>query len=58
MTARKPDLDLGHYERFIDEDLNELSNLTAGKVYYTVLDKERRGAYLGVDRSSHPACDR
>ena len=41
------DLDLGHYERFIDEDLNELSNLTAGKVYYTVLDKERRGAYLG-----------
>lgn len=41
------DLDLGHYERFIDEDLNKFSNLTAGKVYYTVLEKERRGAYLG-----------
>lgn len=41
------DLDLGHYERLIDEDLNRFSNLTAGKVYHTVLDKERRGAYLG-----------
>lgn len=41
------DLDLGHYERLIDEDLNRFSNLTAGKVYHTVLEKERRGAYLG-----------
>lgn len=41
------DLDLGHYERFIDEDLNRYSNLTAGKVYWNVLNKERRGAYLG-----------
>ena len=41
------DLDLGHYERLIDEDLNRFSNLTAGKVYHTVLDKERRGSYLG-----------
>ena len=41
------DLDLGHYERFIDEDLNKFSNLTTGKVYWTVLSKERQGAYLG-----------
>ncbi|HPE95254.1 MAG TPA: CTP synthase [Bacillota bacterium] len=41
------DLDLGHYERFIDEDLNKYSNLTSGKVYQTVLSKERRGEYLG-----------
>lgn len=41
------DLDLGHYERFIDEDLNRFSNLTSGKVYYNVLTKERRGEYLG-----------
>ncbi|MBQ9064845.1 MAG: CTP synthase [Blautia sp.] len=41
------DLDLGHYERFIDEDLNRYSNLTSGKVYWNVLNKERRGEYLG-----------
>lgn len=41
------DLDLGHYERFIDEDLNQYSNLTSGKVYWNVLNKERRGEYLG-----------
>ncbi len=41
------DLDLGHYERFIDEDLNKYSNLTSGKVYWNVLNKERRGEYLG-----------
>ncbi|MBR5363299.1 MAG: CTP synthase [Oscillospiraceae bacterium] len=41
------DLDLGHYERFIDEDLNRFSNLTTGKVYANVLQKERRGEYLG-----------
>ena len=41
------DLDLGHYERFIDEDLNKYSNLTTGKVYSNVLAKERRGEYLG-----------
>ena len=41
------DLDLGHYERFIDEDLNKYSNLTTGKVYWNVLNKERQGAYLG-----------
>ena len=41
------DLDLGHYERFIDEDLNQFSNLTTGKVYWNVLNKERRGEYLG-----------
>ncbi len=41
------DLDLGHYERFIDEDLNQFSNLTTGKVYWNVLTKERNGEYLG-----------
>lgn len=41
------DLDLGHYERFIDENLNIYSNLTTGKVYMNVLSKERRGEYLG-----------
>ena len=41
------DLDLGHYERFIDEDLNRYSNLTTGRVYSNVLEKERKGEYLG-----------
>ncbi len=41
------DLDLGHYERFIDENLNKFSNITSGKVYWNVLNKERRGEYLG-----------
>ncbi|HPU45091.1 MAG TPA: CTP synthase [Thermoclostridium sp.] len=41
------DLDLGHYERFIDEDLTRFSNLTSGKVYWNVLNRERSGGYLG-----------
>jgi len=41
------DLDLGHYERFIDEDLTRFSNLTSGKVYWNVLNRERTGGYLG-----------
>ena len=41
------DLDLGHYERFIDENLTKLSNLTSGQVYRNVLDRERSGGYLG-----------
>lgn len=41
------DLDLGHYERFIDENLTKFSNLTSGKVYWSVLNKERNGEYLG-----------
>lgn len=41
------DLDLGHYERFIDINLNKYSNVTTGKIYSTVLKKERRGDYLG-----------
>jgi len=39
------DLDLGHYERFIDQNLNKYSNLTSGRVYQTVLDNERKGVY-------------
>ncbi len=42
------DLDLGHYERFIDINLNQYSNVTTGKVYSEVLKKERRGDYLGA----------
>ena len=41
------DLDLGHYERFIDENLNQFSNLTTGKVFSSVISKERKGEYLG-----------
>lgn len=41
------DLDLGHYERFIDENLTKYSNLTSGKVYWNVLNRERKGEYLG-----------
>lgn len=41
------DLDLGHYERFIDENLTKESNITSGKIYSTVIEKERRGDYLG-----------
>lgn len=41
------DLDLGHYERFIDESLTKQSNVTTGKVYWSVLNKERRGVYGG-----------
>jgi len=41
------DLDLGHYERFIDENLSQNSNVTTGKVYWSVISKERKGDYLG-----------
>ncbi len=41
------DLDLGHYERFIDEELNYSSNITTGKIYASVIEKERRGDFLG-----------
>jgi len=41
------DLDLGHYERFIDESLSQDNNITTGRIYQTVIEKERRGDYLG-----------
>ena len=41
------DLDLGHYERFIDETLSEKNSITTGKIYSSVIAKERRGDYLG-----------
>lgn len=41
------DLDLGHYERFIDENLTSLSNVTAGQIYWSIITKERRGEFLG-----------
>lgn len=42
------DLDLGHYERFIDTNLTRANNITTGKIYQTVIEKERRGDYLGA----------
>ncbi len=42
------DLDLGHYERFLDENLGRLSNVTTGSVYWEVIQRERRGDYLGA----------
>jgi len=41
------DLDLGHYERFIDEDMTATNNATTGQIYYSVISKERKGDYLG-----------
>ncbi|MEA1962311.1 MAG: CTP synthase [Bacillota bacterium] len=41
------DLDVGHYERFVDENLTKYANVTTGRIYQSVLDKERRGDYLG-----------
>ncbi|MCL6632712.1 MAG: CTP synthase [Alicyclobacillus herbarius] len=41
------DLDLGHYERFVDENLSAANNVTSGKIYWSVISKERRGDYLG-----------
>ena len=41
------DLDLGHYERFIDENLTQNSNITSGRIYWSVISRERRGEYLG-----------
>ncbi|HMM49176.1 MAG TPA: CTP synthase, partial [Miltoncostaeaceae bacterium] len=42
------DLDLGHYERFTDENVSQISNVTTGSVYDTVIKKERRGDFLGA----------
>ena len=42
------DLDLGHYERFIDENLTQAANVTSGRVYDTVITRERKGEYLGA----------
>ena len=48
------DLDLGHYERFIDANFSQLSNVTSGSVYQTVINKERRGDYLGATVQTIP----
>ena len=48
------DLDLGHYERFTDEDLTVDSSITSGKVYWSVLSREREGAFLGGTVQGHP----
>ena len=48
------DLDLGHYERFIDANFSQLSNVTSGSVYQTVIKKERRGDYLGATVQTIP----
>ena len=48
------DLDLGHYERFIDANFSQISNVTSGSVYQTVIQKERRGDYLGATVQTIP----
>ena len=47
VDGAETDLDLGHYERFIDQDLSQASSVTSGQIYRSVLDRERRGDYLG-----------
>ena len=47
------DLDLGHYERYTSAKLTKANNSTTGLIYQTVIEKERRGDYLGKDGSSH-----
>src|SRR5512147_2335222 len=42
------DLDLGHYERFLDQPLEKANNVTTGQIYHTVITRERRGDYLGA----------
>ena len=48
------DLDLGHYERFIDADFSQINNVTSGSVYQTVINKERKGEYLGATVQTIP----
>ena len=47
VDGSETDLDLGHYERFIDVELTSLSNVTAGQIYTEIIGKERSGIYLG-----------
>ena len=47
VDGAETDLDLGHYERFIDQDLSQASSVTSGQIYRSVLDRERKGDYLG-----------
>src|ERR1051325_9248173 len=47
VTGAETDLDLGHYERFIDRSLSQANNVTTGRIYQNVINKERRGEYLG-----------
>ena len=49
-------LDLGHYERFIDENLSRDSNITSGKIYKIVIEKERRGDYSGGQIAGNSSC--
>jgi len=48
------DLDLGHYERFIDESLSQNASITSGKIYWSVIQKERKGELPGRHRPSYP----
>ena len=50
------DLDLGNYERFLDVTLNRDNNITTGKIYQSVIDKERRGDYLGKTVQGSASC--
>src|SRR5436853_7682780 len=46
-AGAETDLDLGHYERFVDRSLSQVNNVTTGRIYLSVITKERRGEYLG-----------
>ena len=50
------DLDLGNYERFLDTSLGRDNNITTGKIYQKVIEKERRGDYLGKTVQGNPVC--
>ena len=52
------DLDLGHYERFTGRPANKQDNITTGRIYRNIIEKERRGDYLGATVQVHSACHR
>ena len=54
VDGAETDLDLGHYERFLGVQTTQANNVTTGKIYQTVITKERKGDYLGKNRAGYP----
>ena len=54
VDGHEADLDLGHYERFLGIQTTKANNITTGRIYKSVIDKERRGDYLGKNYSGYP----
>ena len=52
------DLDIGHYERFLNTDLKKTANVTAGKIFKSLIEKERDGHFLGKNNSIYSACNK